>query len=83
MKKNGRADITVKMTINRLTRMSQLCNIFNPEQVKTTLANVQWMNSSKRNVAEMINTFYNHLEIARVPKAAVKSRLDKLIPCVS
>jgi integrase len=76
MKKNGRAEITIKMTVNRLTRVSHLCNIFNPEEVKATLANADWMNSSKRNVAEMINTFYNYLGIQwKMPKYTRESNM--------
>jgi integrase len=49
--------------------MATLCNIFDPEAVKATLANAQWLNSSKRNVAEMFNTFYKHLNINwKMPK---------------
>jgi integrase len=61
MKKNGRADTTISSMVNRLTHIAKLCNIYDPEQAKTTLALQTWLNSSKRNVAEMLNGYYKFL----------------------
>lgn len=49
--KDGKADATVDTTITRLKRLAKLCDISEPEQVKTTLAMLKWKNITKNNVA--------------------------------
>lgn len=61
MKKNGRAEITTKTTIDHLTRLSKHCNLNEPEQVKGTLANLTWKNNTKRNVAQIYTGFLRYL----------------------
>lgn len=53
MKKNGRAETTIQTMINQLTRLNKLCNIYEPEQVKSTIALLTWQNNTKRNVADI------------------------------
>jgi integrase len=76
MKKNGRAEITVRMTINRLVRLSHLCNIYEPEEVKAALANLQWLASTKRTVAEMYNGYVKFIgKTWEIPKYSRQSGL--------
>jgi integrase len=51
MKKNGRAETTIQTMLDNLTRLSRLCNIDDPENVKTFIANQTWQTNTKRNVA--------------------------------
>jgi integrase len=61
MKKNGRAEITIQTTIAHLTRLNKLCNIYEPEQVKTTIAIQTWKNNSKRNLAQIYNGYLKYI----------------------
>jgi integrase len=61
MKKDGKADSTIETAVARLTRLTKLCNINDPEQVKTTLATLSWKNSSKNNVAQIYTYFLRYL----------------------
>jgi integrase len=60
-KKNGRAESTIETTIDRLKRLSSLCNINEPEQVKATLANLKWKNNTKHNVATIYTGYLKHI----------------------
>lgn len=53
LKKNGRAETTIETAVNRLRRLSTLCNIVEPEQVKAVLANLNWQNNTKHSVAQI------------------------------
>ena len=61
MKKNGRAEITTKTTIDHLTRLSKHCNLNEPEQVKGALANLTWKNNTKRNIAQIYTGYLRFL----------------------
>jgi integrase len=61
MKKNGRAEITIQTTMAILTRLSKLCNISEPEQVKAILANLTWKNNTKRHIAEICTSYFKYL----------------------
>jgi integrase len=55
--KEGKSQSTVETAIQRLSRLSKMCNINDPEQIKETLAKLLWKNSTKNNVA-VICTYY-------------------------
>jgi len=57
MKKNGKAEITIKTTINRLKRLASLCDLHDPEQVKATLATLDWQNNTKNHIVK-VYTYY-------------------------
>jgi integrase len=61
MKKNGRAEITIQTTIAHLTRLNKICNIYDPEQVKTTIAIQTWKNNSKRNLAQIYTGYLKYI----------------------
>jgi integrase len=61
MKKNGRAEITIQTTMAHLTRLNKLCNIYDPEQVKTTIAMQTWKNNSKRNIAQIYTGYLKYI----------------------
>jgi integrase len=58
MKKNGNAPETIETTTRKLTHLSTLCNIDDPETVKETIANqTKWKNSTKKNMTN-VYTYY-------------------------
>jgi integrase len=61
LKKNGRAESTIKTVIERLTRLSKLCNIQEPEELKATLAKLEWSNNTKRSIVIYLNGFLKFL----------------------
>ena len=60
-KKNGRAESTIETAIDRLKRLTALCDISEPEQVKATLANLKWKNNTKHNVATIYTGYLKHI----------------------
>jgi integrase len=80
MKKNGRADSTIKTAVARLTRLTKLCNINDPEAVKNTLASLTWMNSSKNNVAQIYTYFLRYLGKTWTPPKYTKEERLPFIP---
>ncbi|UCE16064.1 MAG: site-specific integrase [Candidatus Bathyarchaeota archaeon] len=63
MKRNGRAESTIKRHNQLLTQLSKLCDLNNPEEVKETLANFKWQTNTKRATANILNTYYKFLKI--------------------
>lgn len=61
MKKNGRADSTISTAVERLTRLSKLCDIQEPEQVRTVLATLKWQNNTKHTVAQIYTYYLRYL----------------------
>jgi integrase len=61
MKKDGRADTTINTMVNRLLRLNKICNIYEPEQVKTALATLTWQNNTKRCVADLYNGYLKYI----------------------
>jgi integrase len=57
LKKNGRAEPTQRSNLICLTQISKVCNIDNPEEVKETLANINWANSTKNNFVGIYNGY--------------------------
>jgi len=57
LKKLGRADTTIESHVKRLKRLSNLCNLEDPEQVKSTLAVLEWKNSTKQSVTDIYTGF--------------------------
>jgi len=61
LKKNGRAESTIETAIDRLKRLAKLCDIQEPEQVKATLATLEWQNNTKHTVAQIYNGYLKYL----------------------
>jgi len=61
LKKNGRADSTIETAVARLKRLSNLCNIQEHEEVKATLAELQWQNNTKHHVAQLYTGYLNFI----------------------
>jgi integrase len=61
MKKNGKAEITIKTTIDRLKRLASLCDLHDPEQVKATLATLNWQNNTKHHIVKVYTYYLNFL----------------------
>jgi integrase len=61
MKKNGRAETTIIPRIRMLKNIGKLCNITNPEEVKTTLSQIKWKNISKKQFVSTYNEFLKTL----------------------
>jgi len=46
MKKQGKADSTIKGATQKLKQLSKMCDIQNPEEVKGILTNLEWKNQA-------------------------------------
>ena len=76
MKKNGRAESTIKCSINILMRLNKLCNLEDPESAKNALANLKWSNNTKNGVAGILKVYYQFLQIPyEKPKYAKQHKL--------
>ena len=64
MKANGRADSTIKRSLDILTRLSKMCDLNNPQETKLTLANFKWQNSTKNITAGILKCYYKFLGIS-------------------
>ncbi len=67
MKKNGKAEISIQTTTQRLKQLSHLCNINNPEEVKGAIANQKWLNSTKRTVTEICTGYFKFINQTWIP----------------
>jgi len=61
MKKRGNADSTIETVTDRLTRLSKKCNIHEPEELRETLAKLNWSNNTKRSIVIYLNGFLKFL----------------------
>jgi len=76
MKKNGKAEVTIKTTIDRLKRLASLCDLHDPEQVKATLATLNWQNNTKHHIVKVYTYYLNFLgETWTQPKYAREHKL--------
>jgi integrase len=57
LQKNGRAKSTIHTVIDRLKRLSKICDIQNPDELKTTLAKLNWSNNTKRNIVIILTGY--------------------------
>ena len=89
LKKDGRADATLETTILRLKRLTKLCDIAEPEQVKTTLALLKWKNITKNNVVRIYTGYLKfigktwtppkYMEQNEIPFIPTEQEIDSLI----
>ena len=63
MKKNGRKEITITTVIAKFRTLAKHCNILDPEQVKETLANIHWKNTTKNSIIWSLTPFYTFNKI--------------------
>jgi len=64
MKRNGRAEQTIKRTVRLLTKLSKSADLNKPEEVKTVIANMKWKDSTKKLCASTLKAFYKYLKVA-------------------
>jgi integrase len=89
MKKDGKADSTIETAISRLKQLSTLCNIDEPEQVKTILATLKWKNNTKHNVTQIYNGYIKYIgktwtqpkytKESQIPFIPTETEIDTLI----
>ena len=72
LKKNGRAESTIETAVTRLKRLTALCNIYEPEQVKAAIATINWKNNTKNNVTYIYNGYLRF-----IGKTWIKPRYQK------
>jgi integrase len=87
--KDGRADTTVETTILRLKRLTKLCDISEPEQVKAALALLTWKNTTKNNAATIYTGYLKfigktwtppkYMEQNEIPFIPTEQEIDSLI----
>jgi hypothetical protein len=58
MRKKGRKATTLKTVSDRLRLLATHCNILDPEEVKETIAKINWKNSTKNSAISDITPFY-------------------------
>jgi len=76
MKKNGKAEVTIKTTTDRLKRLAKLCDLHDPEQVKATLATLNWQNNTKHHIVKVYTYYLNFLgKTWQPPKYAREHKL--------
>ncbi|UCH70992.1 MAG: tyrosine-type recombinase/integrase, partial [Candidatus Bathyarchaeota archaeon] len=79
MKKDGKADSTIETAVTRLRRLSNLCNIQEPEELKETLAKLDWSNNTKRSIVIYLNGFLKYLDKHWEPP---KYKADNKLPFI-
>ncbi len=91
MKKNGRAETTIIPRIRMLKNIGKLCNITDPEEVKTTLSQMKWRNISKKQFVSTYTEFLKTLNPKvtwekprykpeeRLPFIPTEAEIDQLI----
>jgi hypothetical protein len=62
LQKNGRAKSTINTATDRLKRLSKICTIQNPEELKTTLAKLNWSNNTKRTLVIILTGYLKFIE---------------------
>jgi integrase len=80
LKKDGKADATVETTILRLKRLTKLCNISEPEQVKAALALLNWKNTTKNNAAIIYTGYLKYLGNTWTPPKYMEQNELPFIP---
>jgi integrase len=80
LQRNGRADATVETAIATLKRLTKLCDISEPEQVKTILARLQWKNITKNNAARIYTGYLKHLAKTWTPPHYMEQNELPFIP---
>jgi integrase len=63
MKANGRAESTIKRSLDILTRLSKICDLDNTQETKLTLANLHWKNTTKNITARVLKCYYKFMDI--------------------
>jgi integrase len=89
LKKNGRAEKTIETVSKRLRLLAERCDINDPEQVKATIANLQWQNSTKKATIGIYNGYLSFIgkqwqkpEYAtenKIPFIPTEQEIDSLI----
>ena len=80
MKKDGKAESTIETAITRLKRLSKLCDIHNPEQVKEILATLKWQNNTKHQVTQIYSTYLKYIGKTWTPPTYKKESGLPFIP---
>ena len=61
LKKNGRTQSTIDTHVARLKRLNNLCNIYEPEQVKAVLADATWKKATKELMVTIYTKFLEYI----------------------
>jgi len=80
LKKDGKSEGTIIRTTRALKRLSQLCNLDDPEQVKTILATSDNKNSTKELLTQILTGYYKHTGILWTPPTYKREQTQYFIP---
>ena len=93
MKKNGLTDNTIMPRLRVLKKLTKLCNITEPDQVKTTLCELKWSNGTKKTFAATYTGFLkfikkewnapNYTSQQKLPFIPTETEIDQLIAAMS
>ena len=89
IRKNGQAESTAQTALHILTRLSRLADLYDPDQVKTVLANSTWKNTTKNTRAKVYDNYLKYLGIkwkiakytvaTEIPFIPTEEEIDTLI----
>jgi integrase len=79
LKKNGKAETTIIPRIRMLKQIAKLCNLNNPEEVKTTLADLKWNGNTKK---QFVITYSQYLKYLGLTWQAPKYRKQDKLPFI-
>jgi len=80
LQKDGKAQATVETAIATLKRLTKLCDISEPEQVKATLARLKWKNITKNNAARIYTGYLKFLGKTWTPPKYMEQNELPFIP---
>jgi integrase len=80
LKKDGKAESTINTAILRLNRLARLTDIDDTEQVKATLATLQWKNNTKNNVAQIYTGYAKYINRTWTPPKFTEQNGLSFIP---
>jgi len=79
MKRNGKAEQSIKRYVSILTQLSKCANLRNPEEIKTVLANLKWKDTTKRMTTYVLKAFYEYLKI---PYVMPQYKINRELPFI-
>jgi len=88
-RKDGRASDTIRTRVQFLKQMARTCNINDPEQVKTYIANADWNNKTKTKNADSYTAYARfkklqwtppkYMNVTKLPFIPTEQEIDLLI----
>ncbi len=78
-KKNGRAEETYYNEIRKLRQIAKICNLNEPEEVKTIISELKWKNSTKNQFCTIYNEY---IKLLNITWQKPKYRTEETLPFI-